>query len=228
MNNNFECLCTGSTGNCYLLKVGSSLVVLDAGGDFKKLTSSVNLNDVEFAYISHEHQDHSKNLKNLILRGVKCLDGITNQETIKNQINAKNGGFLQVLRVPIKHGKCNNSALIIKSEEELILYATDFNRCEYDLSKFKFTRVIVECNYIESMVVGVEDIKVKRQINTHMGLEGLQIFLDKLDLSKCQEIDLIHMSQGYGNPILMGSTIYSKYRIKTGVCKQYGGIDYYG
>lgn len=225
---NFECLATGSTGNCYLLNVGSSTIILDAGCDFKKLTSKVNLNDVDLAYISHEHQDHSKHLKDLILRGVKCLDGITNQQPEKNAINGKNGGLLQVLRIPVWHGKCNNSALIIKSDDELVLYATDFSYCEYDLSKFKFTRVIVECNYIESLTVGVEDIKVKRQINTHMGLEGLQIFLDKLDLSKCYEIDLIHMSQGYGDRILMGSTIYGKYRIKTGVCKQYGGIDYYG
>jgi hypothetical protein len=26
----------------------------------------------------------------------------------------------------------------------------------------------------------------------------------------------------------MGATIYAKYRIPTGVCKQYGGIEYYG
>jgi len=225
---NLECLATGSTGNCYILKVGSFLVILDAGCDFKKLTSKVNLNDVDFAFISHEHQDHSKHLKDLLLRGVKCIDGITNQETIKNEFKSKFGGFSQVLRIPIKHGKCNNSALIIKTDDELVLYATDFTHSDYDLSKFKFTHIIVECNYVESMVADTTDIKVKRQINTHMGLEGLKIFLDKLDLSKCKEIDLIHMSQGFGNRILMGSSIYSRYHIKTGVCKQYGGIDFYG
>ena len=225
----FKCLATGSSGNCYLLKMGSSTIVLDAGCEWNKLTSNVNLNDVDLAYISHEHKDHSKNYEKLVLRGVKCLDGINTQEITKNEINAKIRGKLRVLRVPIKHGACNNCALVVKSEEDIVLYATDFNICEYDLSKFKFTRIIVECNYLEENIPdGEVDIKVKRQINTHMGLEGLKLFLNTLDLSKCEEIDLIHISQGLGNSIIMGSSIYCQYKIKTGVCRQYGGIDYYG
>ena len=109
-----------------------------------------------------------------------------------------------------------------------MLYATDFNICEYDLSGFQFTRIIVECNYLEEKIKGHADIKTIRQINTHMGLDGLLIFLDSLDLSKCEEIDLVHLSKDYGDKIIMGSTVYSNYKIRTGVCLQYGGIEYYG
>ena len=194
-----------------------------------KLIEAQNLNDVLFAFISHEHHDHSLNYEKLRLRGVKCLDGITNQEFIKNQILGKFKGInIEIYRVPILHGKANNNALIIKTPDECVLYATDFNLCEYDLSEFKFTHILVECNYLEERVSGHEDIKTLRQINTHMGLEGLKVFLDSLDLSECKEIDLIHLSQQYGNSVIMGSSIYSRYKIKTGVCKQHGGIEYYG
>ena len=223
-----NCLATGSTGNCYIVKIDGNPVILDAGCNWNKLLMNQNLNQVVFAYISHNHKDHSLNEENLRLRGVEILKGTTNKEILKNQIKTKFGGKLRLYRIPIEHGKEENAALIIQSENECLLYATDFNLCEYDLSTFKFTHIMVECNFLESKVEGHEDIKTLRQINTHMGLEGLKIFLDSLDLSQCKEIDLIHLSQQYGNDVLMGSAIYSRYKIKTGVCQQYGGIEYYG
>ena len=223
-----NCLATGSTGNCYIVKIDGSTVILDAGCKWNKLIANQNLNDVLFAYISHVHKDHSLNEENLRIRGVEILNGTTNGEILKNEIKTKFEGKLRVYRIPIQHGDTENAALIIQTKKECLLYATDFNLCEYDLSTFKFTHIMVECNFLESNVEGHEDIKTLRQINTHMGLEGLKIFLDSLDLSQCKEIDLIHLSQQYGNYIFMGSAIYNKYRIKTGVCQQYGGIEYYG
>lgn len=223
-----KCLATGSTGNCYILKQDGNTVILDAGCKWDKLIANQNLNEVSFAYISHIHKDHSLNYPNLKTRGVNVLDGASVKEVIKSQIKGKNGTNMVVYRIPIHHGNVNNCALVIKTRSECVLYATDFNLCEYDLSLFKFTHILVECNFLEEKVKGQADAKTQRQINTHMGLEGLKIFLDNLDLSQCQEIDLIHLSQQYGNDVIMGSSIYTRYKIKTGVCQQYGGIEYYG
>lgn len=225
---NLECLATGSSGNCYILKINDFTCILDAGCRWDKLVANVNLNDIDFAFISHEHKDHSLNYEKLRLRGVLCLDGINTQKCTKNQKYGINKGIYELWRIPIQHGETNNCALIIVYEDECVLYATDFNLCEYDLSGFKFTRIIVECNYLEEKIKGHEDMKSIRQINTHMGLEGLKIFLDELDLTCCKEIDLVHLSSDYGDKIIMGSTIYSKYKIKTGVCLKHGGVEYYG
>lgn len=224
-----KCLATGSTGNCYILKVNDLTVILDAGCNWNKLVANVNLNDVDFAFISHEHKDHAEHYDKLRLRGVKTLDGINIKEPIKNKIKAKNGTEFSILRVPVRHGDVSNCALIIQTADECILYVTDFNLCEYDLTPYKFTHVLVECNYLESLVNKCTD-KVRREnnIDRHMGLEGTKVFLDSLDLSTCREVDLIHLSTSFSEPIVMGSSIYSRYKIKTGVCKQYGGIDYYG
>lgn len=221
---NLECLATGSSGNCYILRIDDYTCILDAGCKWEKLVANVNLNKVDFAFISHEHKDHSLNLEKLVLRGVEILSGINTRSLFKKAFK----GRLQAYLVPIQHGETNNCALILKNYDECVLYATDFNICEYDLSTFQFTRVIVECNYLEERIKGQADIKSLRQINTHMGLEGLQIFLDTLDLSKCEEIDLVHMSNDYGDKIIMGSSIYNKYKIKTGVCLKHGGVEYYG
>lgn len=233
-----SCLASGSTGNCYLVNLGSSCLLLDVGIPIDSIVSKVNLNEVSVAFISHSHKDHSKSAENLALRGVKIIKGNLIRDFVKITPMAKFGAEFQVFCFPIEHGEEANSGIIIHNSatEECLLYATDFNRCKYDIQAFlntyipsaKFTNIIVECNYLEELVDGKEDIKTKRQINTHMGLAGLQKFLNMLDLSECKEILLIHLSQEYGDPIVMASTIYSKYRIRTGVCKQWGGIDYYG
>lgn len=225
-----ECLGTGSKGNCYIVKADGSCFLLDAGIQKKIIDKHINFNDVNLIFISHEHKDHAGALKDLKYCGKPIITGFSNKEFM---VALRTSKFIAI-QFPILHGECNNNALILQTKNELILYATDFNICEYDLSKFKFTRIIVECNYVEEQVQealdnhSIDYVKVKRQINTHMGLQGLQVFLDKLSLEKCKEIYLIHNSSDYGNTILEGATIFGKYKIKTGVCQSHGGIEYYG
>ena len=222
-----KCLATGSTGNCYLVNLGGGSIILDAGISVDNIVAEVNLNDVDFAFISHQHKDHSRSFDKLVFRGVKCLNGFTNQEFIKSEKLSKFGGEYQIFQFPIEHGECNNNGIIIKYDEECILYLTDFSICKYNLHQFKFTQVLIECNYLEEKI-NPNDIKMKRQINTHMSLDGCIKFLKTLNLEKCKEIDLIHMSPTVGDSIVMGSRVYHEFKIKTGVCKQFGGIEYYG
>ncbi len=227
---NVRCLATGSTGNCYLVNTNSGCIILDAGIKVEKIIKNVNLNDVLFAFISHSHKDHNLSAPKLADRGVQIVGGNLYRPFDKITLGKKIDNKFQVFTFPVKHGAYECHGIIINELEtnESLLYITDFTVCEYDLSQFEFTHVIVECNYCDALVNGHEDYKVKRQINTHMSLTGIQIFLDTLNLSNCKEILLVHQSQGLGDPIIMGATIYSKYGIKTGVCRQYGGIDYYG
>lgn len=225
-----KCLASGSTGNCYIIEMGSSCFVLDAGIDINKICKEVNLNEVDFAFISHEHKDHSRSAQKLDLRGVEIVGGNLPRVFEEIVLSSLNQAEFKVYCFNVEHGECICSALVVENliTKEHLLYATDFNVCKPDLSMFKFTHIMVECNYCEDLIGRVQDFKTRRQINTHMGLEGVQLFLDTLDLSRCKEIILMHQSQSMGDGIVMGATIYSKYKIKTGVCKQYGGIDYYG
>lgn len=226
-----RCLATGSSGNCYLVNLGSGYFLLDCGVTLSVITKAINLNGIDFCFVSHKHKDHSFLLETLARRGVKIFAPKVIQETNKNALLALFGGKYEVFTFDVQHGECPNSGIIIKDKtsNECLLYATDFNLCYADLSDFAFTRIIVECNYLEDRLKGRElDFKEQRQINTHMGLEGLQIFLDSLKLYSCKEIILCHMSQGLGDRVIMGATIYARYRIKTGVCCKLGGIDYYG
>ena len=66
-----KCLATGSTGNCYLVNLGGGWVILDAGISVDNIVSEVNLNDVDFCFISKQHKEHSRSFDKLAFRGVK-------------------------------------------------------------------------------------------------------------------------------------------------------------
>lgn len=232
-----KCIASGSTGNCYIVQLGSGCFILDAGVSIEKINKEINLNNVDFCFISHNHKDHSKSFEKLVFRGVEIIEGKLIGGFEKIALNGRFRAKYSVLCFPVEHGEEKNGGIIVISKEtnECLLYVTDFNICKYDIKKWleyfmpgaKLTHVMVECNYCDDLIT-LENEKAQRQINTHMSLNGLQLFLDKLDLTKCKEILLLHISQTYGDSIVMASTIYSRYKIKTGICKQWGGIDYYG
>lgn len=231
-------LASGSTGNCYIVNLGSGCFILDAGIHEFQITKNVNLNDVDFCFISHNHNDHSKSAEKLACKGLEIIKGNLIPSFKKIAVQGEFGRKFQAFGFPVEHGEEKNGGIIIYSNEtkECLLYATDFNTCkpaiqewlEYYIPGAKLTHIMVECNYLENLIDGKEETKERRQINTHMGLQGVIKFLDGLDLTKCKEILLTHMSQEYGDSIIMASTIYSKYRIRTGICRQWGGVDYIG
>lgn len=221
----FNCLGTGSKGNGYLIDVDGSHILLDCGVKFEKIVGAINLNDLDCCFISHKHKDHSLNEEKLLNRGVSILKG-------DNDFVAHSYKDFVIYTFDVKHGDEHCNGCIVSKGNENILYITDFNLCEYDLSEFKFTTIIVECNYCEDLITEemCEDFKIKRQINTHMGLNGLDIFINHLDLSKCSRIILCHKSTS--NKIFDENealaTIYSRYRKIVGVCQHNGGVNWIG
>ena len=225
------CLGTGSLGNCYLIKTDGSSILLDAGVPLNKVLRLTNLNNLSFAFISHEHKDHSKEMKNLVSKGVQVLDGGITKKWQKHQINKNFSGNCYTFGV--NHGDTICNGLIIETKEDTILYITDFNLCKWNLSMFQFTSIIVECNYVEDNVSQAmidSDIKIKRQINTHMGLGGLETFLDTLNLTKCKEIILIHQSTDTRlfDEYKVKMHIFGKYLIPVGIAQIRGGIEWMG
>jgi ribonuclease BN (tRNA processing enzyme) len=226
-----DCLGTGSIGNCYLIWTNKSKILLDAGVRFQQILEKTNLSDIDFAFISHKHKDHSLNQEKLISRGVNVIDGSVSSLWRKNLNLGKFQG--NVYTFGVSHGETICNGCIIEDEIDTILYITDFNLCTWNLSHFKFTSIILECNYCESMVSQElidSDLKIKRQINTHMGLNGLITFLKTLDLSQCKEIILTHKSTDTRlyNELEVSHRVFSEFLIPVGICQHKGGIEWIG
>ena len=230
-----KCLCSGSTGNCYLVNLGSNTILLDAGiKTLEELVKEININDIDLAFISHQHIDHNRLQEKLVLRGVCVVDGNLIQDFTEIALNSRFSGLNSMYAFNVIHGKeekdrVNCAGMIFQTENECLLYITDFNLCEWDLSDFEFTHVMVECNYIKALALASNDyMRASENIYRHRELEGTINFLKTLNLSKCEEIILMHLSTSFSNPIIMGAKVYKEFGIKTGVCRKNGGIDYYG
>ena len=224
-----KCLGTGSDGNCYIVQSQSGCFILDAGICFDTIVKNVNLNKVDFGFVSHCHRDHSKSAHKLLVRGVELINGSLFNDFEKVKLRGKGRAKYQIYAFPILHDVANSGLIVIdKGSKEMLLYCTDFSLCEYDLSKFKFTDVLVECNYLENNMNNLENFKIVRQIKNHMGLAGTITFLKTLDLTKVKTIHLIHISQTVGDETIMAARILKVFDKNVAVCKQFGGVEFYG
>ena len=231
-----KCLASGSTGNCYIVHQEGVKYILDAGVHIRKIISNVNLNEIDFAFISHEHKDHSESLVNLQTKGVGTIYGKYVEEFKKMALTGKNGANIEIYLFPIIHGQrkdaVKNAGIIVKTKNEALLYVTDFTLCRYTLKEFKLTHLMVECNYDDAkMKIATMNYKRKSQIERHMSYNGLETFIDKaIDLTSVEEIYLIHLSTEAElidkNIIALKAKLKFKKRI--GICEQFGGINFYG
>jgi phosphoribosyl 1,2-cyclic phosphodiesterase len=210
-----QTLGTGSLGNCYLLKpeIGKSLII-DCGVNFKKVKEAIDfdINSICGAIQSHSHGDHSKFTKNFINAGINVYMSSENQKEIKIKshriINIENNKQFQVDGFKIMPFKVNHDVycfgfLIHHLECGITLYLTDTSYSNY---VFKgLNNLIIECNYseeiIERKLTHEKEFLKTRIIGSHMSLETLIELLNKNDLSKVNNIVLVHLSDTNSNAI---------------------------
>ena len=69
-----EVLGTGSSGNCYKVKIGNATLLLECGLPFKVIQKKLNfkVSQIDACLVTHEHMDHAKAVKDLMKAGVDC------------------------------------------------------------------------------------------------------------------------------------------------------------
>lgn len=215
---------SSSSGNCYLARFNNGTnVLLECGVPIKNIISNLsnlnlNLNDITLCTISHVHKDHSLSKSDLIKRGVKIVES----DYLVND--------LSIWAVPVNHGVTNCNAYIYSCDSEKLFFGTDFISFvnTSDLKKVlttPFNKIMIECNFSDELIDKIEDFKkIRRQKNTHMSLQGCINYLTSMNLKKCDEIFLMHLSDALSDQYQMQSLIFSKTKITTRICKKLGGV----
>lgn len=231
-------LASSSAGNCYVINDGYSYLLLEAGINYKQLALDLALRglkiaDLDAVLISHSHKDHSKAANDLarfvtVWGSEKTLEGIAgNKQVIQPNRWNKVGGY-DVIGFDIEHDAEGALGFIIKSRVtgELLLFATDTKYIRYNLSKFKFDYIMIECNYDDDLIEekDINPYLKRRLINSHMGLKTAIKTLKSLDLSVCKGIYLLHLSDHHSNEDKMMRTVMAETGVSTYVCKKYGGV----
>ena len=236
-----DCFATGSSGNLYLVYNEDTRILLECGIPKEEIISNLRKKDnlrlskLNGCIISHCHNDHCKSIEyvNQYLP-VYANSSVFEKHSFNGFVIAHNSNFeigsIRIKPIEVKHGKTPNLAFIFRDNDNTIFWGTDFSYVQ-NLRNFKFDSIYIEINYIEDFIKenfteGSEDyIKVLRQINTHMGLEiAINYILKLWDLSRCKEINVIHMSLGYGNPAIIKERIEKEIGIPCKVYKKNGGV----
>jgi len=213
---------SSSSGNSYILDNGNEALIIEAGIKLLDVKKALgwNIRKVVGCLITHQHNDHSKYLKNMIDNGFYTLalpevwnaKGLDGSRALRLQIGKgyKFGGF-KVMPFPACHDVPCVGYVITHPDMGRLMFLTDSFMCEYTFPGIN--HMLIECNYSDAKLI--ESIKTgrtlpsqrERLMTSHMELSTCKETLKANDLSKVEEIILIHLSKDNGDAPLFVSEI---------------------
>ena len=203
-------LASGSSGNCYRVSDGRTPLLLECGIQYKQIQRGCGfrLTEIKACLISHEHQDHAKAVNDIMKAGIDCYMSVGTAEALGisghrlNIIKAKQQiriGTWAILPFETQHDAVEPLGFLLANQDgEKCLYLSDTMYCKYRFHGL--THVAIECNYsLDILKRNVEAGAVPKELKSrilksHFSLENVKEFLRANDLSKVQEIWLIHLS----------------------------------
>lgn len=189
---------------------GSTKILLECGIKFKEIQRGLNFetSDIAACLITHEHKDHCKGINEVLKAGIDCYMSAGTASEINVQhhrihnIKAKQKltiGTWSVMPFEANHDVLEPlNFLLVNQVGEKLLFATDTFYIKY---KFKgLTHIMIEANYSlkileEKIAAGsLPEVMKTRLMRSHFSLENVKDFLKANDLSKVEEIWLLHLS----------------------------------
>lgn len=218
-------LASGSKGNSYLISDGSSKILIECGIPWKDIQKKLNYktSEIEGCLISHRHSDHCKSIKDVAKAGINIYLAEEEREAIGIQHHRIHAieplkqfklGAWSVLPFDVNHDTENPLGFLLSNKAgEKLIFITDSYYCKYRFENLNF--IMVECNYsLEILEENILDGKIppmmkKRLLRSHFSLEHVKEFLLANDLSKVQEIWLLHLSDSNSDAELFKKEIQS-------------------
>ncbi|EST12067.1 MBL fold metallo-hydrolase [Sporolactobacillus laevolacticus] len=204
-------LASGSSGNAYKVTDGHTLLLLEAGINYKDIQVGFDfhMSQVVGCLVTHEHGDHSKAVKDVIKKG--AIDVYASKGTfsklgisghrvkpveVKKQFTL---GTWTIMPFDVQHDVSEPLGYLMANQSgEKLLFATDTYYIKYKFPRL--THIMVECNYsIDILDQNILDGRVpqvmrRRLLKSHFSLANVKEFLQANDLSQVQEIWLLHLS----------------------------------
>lgn len=209
---------TGSIGNAYILSNGDEALLIEAGVNFKEVKKALdfNLSKVVGCIVTHEHLDHCKGAADVMRAGIDlyCSLGTMKARSLGNQprINqikhnvAFNVGRFKILPFDVKHDANEPLGFLIEHPYcGKTLFLTDTFYCKYTFPGLN--NIIIEANFSKAIIdkkYGPESDKEflrNRILQSHFSLENCKDMLSANDLSKVNNIVLIHLSDTNSNEV---------------------------
>lgn len=205
-----KALATGSKGNCYYVTDGSTPILLECGIRFRDIQKALNFKTSNLfgCLVTHEHKDHCGGIKDVLKAGINTYMSAGTAEAIDvehhriKKVEAKKQfqlGTWTILPFDVQHDVSEPYGFLLANQQgEKLLFATDTFYIKY---KFPgLTHIMVEANYSmdilnKNIAAGTVPIVMKKRLmKSHFSLENVKEFFKANDLSKVEEIWLLHLS----------------------------------
>ncbi len=203
-------LASSSKGNCIYVSDGRTGLLLDCGLPVQEIKRGLNfgLSQVAACLLTHSHNDHAKAAKDIIKAGIDfyaspatvgALGLVGHRVKTIKPMDRFEVGMWRVLAFDAVHD-VETLGFLLSSTPYKVLYLVDSAYCKY---RFRgLTHILVGCNYSldilrRNMAEGFLLAELKSRImRAHMSLETLREMLKANDLSRVEEIWLLHLSEG--------------------------------
>ncbi|GIN71169.1 MBL fold metallo-hydrolase [Bacillus sp. J14TS2] len=203
-------IATGSTGNCYHITDGVTSLLLEAGIRFRDIQRALNFKTTDIAgvLVTHEHKDHCKAVQDVARAGLEIYMSVGTKDAIGinhhriktvEKLQSFTIGTWTILPFDVEHDVSEPYGFLLANKAgDKLLFATDTYYVRYKFTGL--THIMVECNY--SMEILLENISTGRVhkamkgrlLQSHFSLANVKEFMMANDLSKVQEIHLLHLS----------------------------------
>lgn len=237
-----EVLGTGSSGNCYKVKIGKATLLLECGLPYKVIQKKLNfkVSEIDACLITHEHLDHAKAVKDLMKAGIDCYMTKGTAEALGASGHRLNTfykrldsrwqykpillGDLYILPFEAVHDVKEPVSYFIQTnnDKESLVFVTDTAYMKYKIPACDV--LMIECNYVKSVLdEKVDQGKINtslrnRIVKNHMSLETLVEALKSADLSRTKKIYVLHLSDGNSNEEMIKRQIQEVTGIEVVIC----------
>lgn len=207
----FQSLASSSEGNAYLVSDGMTHILIECGITHKKLQQACGfkLTSLHGVLVSHEHKDHCKCVEQLLKSGIpvylsqgtaralelpeKLLD-LATEMVAGEQFTV---GTIDIMPFTTFHDAQEPLGFVMQSQVDgdIFAFATDTVNLPYNFPGVNI--LAVEANFQTSILDRCERMPEKtrhRIANTHMEIDKLCECLRRMDLGRCREIYLLHLS----------------------------------
>ena len=207
----FHSLASSSSGNAYIVTDGETSVLIECGLSHKKLQqlAGFQITALDGCLVSHEHKDHCQCVEKIIASGVpvylsqgtaraleipEALLDLATEMVSGEQFTI---GSLDVMPFSTFHDAQEPLGFVMQSrvDGEILAFATDTVNLPYNFPGVNL--LAVEANFQQDILERSERMpeKTKHRVsNTHMEIDRLCQCLRRMDLSRCREIYLLHLS----------------------------------
>lgn len=202
-------LASGSRGNCYRVTDGTTPLLLEAGIPIKAIKRGLGykLSEIQAVLVSHSHMDHAKAAGDVLKAGIEVYMsqptadalGVTGHRLriLEPRVQVQIGSWT-MLPFETQHDCPGSMGFLLASGDYKLAYITDSYYVRWRFNGL--THIMCECNYSADILAAnvaagvVPTALMDRLLQSHFSLEHVKEFLRANDLSRLEEIWLLHLS----------------------------------